>query len=486
MKWVELLKAIGEDPAGKFVEVDDEVARSYVAAGLARDGGEGPEVVQLQRATAAFRSELVKVTDEFARTFNEATTAIAKRPGVQSGGGSIEHVESELDKRAGWGDVLERMMTVANPNLDDEVRRSAREGLNNFYGFVPGSDNNLWAVPTTVAPQRMQKTFARSLGETNGFSRAMTESQGTSAGYLTQVTYETMILEFAAPEQTFVNRATQVPMGTRQVEWPALDQYQAPAAGTAAWYGGVAAYRKGESAQRTASEPATKKVILMAMDLTAYTEFSRDAQADATPALDAMIPRLMGGAIGWREDWEAMNGTGVGQFLGVKNSLALLSVARTTTSVIKYQDVFGMYQRMITGELPYAAWYAHPFTASTLYSMVDPGNRFVFMPYPTQGNEGSITGKPSGTLMGLPIYFTEKAPVLGVANDLTLLSMRRYLKGTRSGLEIGLSEHFKFDTDQIAVRAKVRNDGKPQQLATIYLSDGVGTNKVSAFVGLAA
>lgn len=102
--------------------------------------------------------------------------------------------------------------------------------------------------------------------------------------------------------------------------------------------------------------------------------------------------------------------------------------------------------------------------------------------------------KPAGYLLGDPVFLSEKVPapstnvnttsnVYGPLGELLYVDAKSYWIGRRSGLEIGLSEHFKFDTDQLAIRAKIRNDGKPGQLAPIYLADGV--NQVSGIVTLA-
>jgi hypothetical protein len=47
---------------------------------------------------------------------------------------------------------------------------------------------------------------------------------------------------------------------------------------------------------------------------------------------------------------------------------------------------------------------------------------------------------------------------------------------TRTGLEMGMSEHFLFSTDQIAVRWKLRNDAKPLLRGPYIQSDGGATS----------
>ena len=312
----------------------------------------------------------------------------------------------------------------------------------------------------------------------------MTESTGASLGYTTPVIYESMILKEAAEEQIFVSNARRVPLGARQVEWPVLNQYAAPAAGPASMFGGVQVYRKGEVTQRTQSNVTDKKVVLMAMDMTCMFSLSRDLIQDSTAALDSMVPSLGGESIGWRTDWECWQGTGTGQMLGVYNSPATILLNRNTSSHIKYQDVFGMYVRLLPRAQRDAAWYVHPFAMADIMGLQDPSGRFIYLPvYPGQ-TFGPIGAPVAGTLLGLPVITTEKMSPLGTSGDLALCAMSRYLYGERAGLEIGLSEHFYFDTDQLAIRLKLRNDGKPQLITPIYLADGSGSNQVSAFIVL--
>ncbi len=485
MKWIELLKAVAEYPAGKFLEVEDQVARSYIDAGLAKDGGDGPDVVILQRSIDTFRSELKGFVDQTAAAITEAAQGVAKRPiirgvGLDIGQG-IAAGESEADRRAGWGDIVRSVVVNADPQSDPEAKTEARDRLVKVYGFSAAGQGNWSAGDREVHPNVM-RSFARSHPM---IARNLAEGGGTTGGYLTAVTYETMLLQIAAEQEVFASTAQEVPMGARQTEWPALDQYSVPAAGQSAWFGGVRVYRKGEASQRTESDPAYKKIVLTAQDLTGYTEFSRDLLQDSVVTLDAQVPQLLGGAIGWRTDWECVNGNGLGQFLGIANSACLIQVTRNTASHIKYQDIFGMKSRLLPSELGYARWFVHPFALADIEGMTDGSGRLVYMPNLTTPEQGGpISAQTSGRLLGIPIVVTEKVSNLGTAGDLNLFSMRRYLKGTRMGLAIGISEHFKWDTDQIAVRAKVRNDGKPQLLNSIYLADGSGSNKVSAFVSL--
>lgn len=441
--WIELLEAVGEHAAGDQIDVKEETARKYIAAGIAKDAGDSPNQALLAAAGQRFADALGKVTKDAATAIDQATENL-RRP-------RIEVVTDEADQRGrSLGDQVQLIYRALGGSSDPEVIQKAHNRLTTSW-----KDGGY------------------------GSKRGMAEGQGSTGGYLTAVTYESQIFEVMAENGVIVPGATEVPLGTRQVEWPALNQYTVPTAGQSAFFGGVQIFRKSENAQRTASQPSFAKITLAANDMTAYTEISRDELEDSTAVLDAKIPQLFGLALGWREDWEALNGTGSGQFLGIYNSPGSLILTRNTGGTIVYQDVFGMFVRMISQGKKNAVWVCHPYTIQTLMQLVDPANHFIMLPY-YSATQGALQNDFQYRMLGLNVLESEKAPTLGNTGDLILVDRSKYLVGRRSGIEIGLSEHFKFDTDQVAMRAKVRNDGQLQMKKPITLADG--TKQVSAAV----
>lgn len=440
--WIELLSPVGDMKPGFHDVADEAVARAYIAANLAKDAGDGPDRIILQRSMEHLRTELSTFTRGVADEIRASASGLAagRRADV------IEPGESEAEKTTGPGDFL-RQVYYADGTRNRELAASAAERLEKVY-----------------------KT-----------KRGMTETTGTSGGYAIPVTYEAMVQAVEAEDAVIAPYAQQVPLGPGGSEWPVLDQYQVPTAGQSASFGGVKVYRKGEVTQRTASQPALKKIGLKPYDLTAYTEISRDLLADSSVPIDGLVTRLIGEAMGWRKDWECLNGSGVGQFLGIYNAPCTIQVTRNTGSHIKYIDITGMYKRMIAAGMKSACWVIHNFTIDELLQIQDGSGRYIFQPYAAP--ESSVLGAaPQFRMLGLPVYVTEKAPLLGSTGDLGLFDRKRYLIGNRSGLEVGLSEHFKFDTDQVAIRAKERGDGQPQLLKALTLADGSST--VSAFIVL--
>jgi HK97 family phage major capsid protein len=443
--WIELTSQVADKKPGEFIDVEEGTARAYVAAGLAKDAGDGPDKIILQRSMEHLRSTLSSFTREVAAGINEAAQEAVKaaRPSFK-GYGDIQVLEQ--DHRSVGNYIRDVIFALGSPDPDQKTESFKR----------------------LVLPWREGGY---------GCKRALNEATGGAGGFTTPTIYEQEFFRVAAEEGVFAPYCRQVPLGARTVEWPALDQTVAASTGQSTFFGGVKVFRKREADQRSTSQPAFAKIALNAIDLTAYTEMSRDVVMDSMQNIDALTIELMGQAIGWREDYECLVGSGSGEFQGIFGAPCTIAVTRNTGSTIKYQDIFGMYKRLLPRSMksPATRWIIHPYSLDTLMTIQDPSTRFVMMPYPIAGPEGTLQGAISYRLLGLPVVMSEKVPVLGQPGDLMLVDPGCYLLGRRSGLEIGLSEHFKFDTDTLALRAKIRNDGQPWLKKYITLMDGAST-----------
>jgi HK97 family phage major capsid protein len=97
---------------------------------------------------------------------------------------------------------------------------------------------------------------------------------------------------------------------------------------------------------------------------------------------------------------------------------------------------------------------------------------------------GGVANKMPITLLGMPIYFSEKCPEVGTAGDVMLLDLTKYLCGDRMQLLIESSPYPNFTTYQMVWRSVWRGDGQPQFDAATTLASG--TTTVSPHIILAA
>ena len=96
---------------------------------------------------------------------------------------------------------------------------------------------------------------------------------------------------------------------------------------------------------------------------------------------------------------------------------------------------------------------------------------------------GGIGGAPVPTLLGRPVLFSEKCETLGTAGDVYLVDLDFYLIGDRQAIEMAVSEHTRFATDESDFRVIQRVDGRPWLESAQTPRNG--SNTLSPFIALA-
>jgi HK97 family phage major capsid protein len=438
---VKILKAIAGTSwkVGDIVEVEKGIAEAYVAAGYCEESADSQAALEnsIQTELTALRAGIA-----------EALRGVVED--VRRGAApTVTPTESEADRRRSFNDCV-RTIGLAQKHRDPE------------------------------AVERLEKVYkAERVDEHGNVVRAHQGAQGTTGGYLIPPEYATELLKLDAEVAAFADGARTVGMAGDTKLYPALRQTgkNAPAGGSSI-HAGIITYYKSERAQRTRSTAEFDQIELKAHDLTAYTESTRDLLADA-PGAEGDFMALLRGALAWKIDHVFIRGDGVGKPLGYFDAPATITAPRAEANKILFADAVGMLARLMPECWGKARWIANVTVFPQIASLRDAAGNALFM---SSANAG-ITNAPSGVLLGRPIRFTEKVPVLGAVGDLSLVDPGFYLNAVRSGVEIAVSEDFLFDTDQIAYRAKLRHDGQPALKAPYRMADGSST-QVSPFVRL--
>lgn len=274
------------------------------------------------------------------------------------------------------------------------------------------------------------------------------------------------------------SRARVIPMDSLTLPFPTIDS----TSNASTVYGGVTGYWTEEAAQLVASQVRFGRVTLTARKLTAYTEVPNELFADSIISLEALINEVFPEALAWFEDIAFINGNGVGQPLGFMRAGSAVSVAAEAgqaSATIVWENIVKMYARMLPSSLNRAVWIANINTFPELATMalsVGTGGAPVWLNNGTQG--------PAATILGRPVIFTEKVPALGSAGDINFVDLGYYLIGDRQSVQAMTSAHYKFGTDQTAMRFIERVDGQPWlQMA---ITPNQGTDTLSPFVKIAA
>jgi HK97 family phage major capsid protein len=140
-----------------------------------------------------------------------------------------------------------------------------------------------------------------------------------------------------------------------------------------------------------------------------------------------------------------------------------------------------MWARLYPAGHKNAVWVANPEMFVQLFGMAIStglGSIPVWMP------AGGIAGKPYETLMGAPIFYSEKMQALGTAGDIGLADFSQYIIGQKDSGNptVTSSIHVRFTTDETAFRFVLRYDGQPSWKSV--LTPKRGSSTLSPFVVL--
>lgn len=327
---------------------------------------------------------------------------------------------------------------------------------------------------------------SQALGRKRAASLQIQNSFGSEVpadgGFLIPEVLRSEILQVALEDAIVRPRAQVIPMDSLRVPIPMIDV----TSNVSTVFGGVVCYWTEEAAQLVESQASFGRVVLDAKKLTGYAEVPNELLADA-PAFGSFFDTIFPRAIAWFEDIAFMTGTGVGEPLGFVNCPASVQVASQTgqaTKTIVWENVVGMYSRMLPTALGRAVWICSIDTFPELATMalsVGTGGGPVWMGNYT--NPGTAT--PPVTILGRPVYFTEKTPPLGTTGDISFVDFGYYLIGDRQMMQSMSSEHYKFQNDKTAFRVIERLDGRPWIQSAITPHNN-STNTLTPFVQLAS
>ncbi len=299
----------------------------------------------------------------------------------------------------------------------------------------------------------------------------------STGGFLVPETLRSTLLSNALETAVVRPRATVINMDGPSVPFPAIDE----TSHASSVYGGITGSWVAEGESLPESEAKFGRVVLKANKLVTYCEVPSELPQDAPVAFGNFVDQAMPRAISFFEDDAFINGNGVGRPLGYLNGTALVSVSKETNQVaatLVWENITKMFSRMLPGSLASAVWVASIDIFPALATMalsVGTGGSAVWL------NNG-VAGPPV-TILGRPVFFTEKTPVLGTVGDISFVDFSSYLVGDRQQMRVESSPHYKFGNDLIAYRVTERVDGRPWMNSAITPKNSGPT--LSPFVSLA-
>lgn len=315
-----------------------------------------------------------------------------------------------------------------------------------FYSFLQAYDADRRG---TLSDPELQAKVAQ--------IKNYSEKVPAEGGFLVPEEFRSELLQLAMENAVVRPRATVIPMGSPRLHIPTIDETSR----VSSVFGGVVVYRTEEGAELTESQAAFASIKLDVTKQTALSHVPNELIRD-WGAFGTFMDRTLPQAIGFYEDLDFISGNGAGAPLGAlhPSNQALIQVAAAggqLANTIVWENIIGMYARMLPSSINSAVWVASPDTfvqLATMALVVGVGGSAVWL---TDGRSAPVL-----TLLGRPVIMSEKAPAaLGSVGDLSFVDFGMYLIGDYQTMTVDSSSHVKFTSDKTTFRAIQRNDGRP-------------------------
>lgn len=359
------------------------------------------------------------------------------------------------------------------------ARAEAQEKLNTEMNIATSKPIHSPSIVSIKDDKILDETGFSSLGDYMSAVKAGNDSRlefvaqsmgtGSEGGFLVPKQFGEMITAFKPGESIVRPRATVIPGGSfadAEISFPALDQ-----SGSKGVYSGVTTSWVGENEEIDETSFSLRQITLKSNALAALIPFSNKLLRNSTAA-SMMGEMLLRQAVAKAQDDAFLNGDGVAKPLGFINHAATIAINRTTANTVKYIDLVNMVASVKMGGS--LEWTINQTVIPQLMNMSDGLGNLIWQP-------NAIAGMPS-TLLGYPVKFVDRTPVLGSKGDIMLTDLSYYYIKDGSGIIMSMSEHVRFTKDQTMVKIVSNVDGQSSINTALTLEDG--TNTVSPFVVL--
>jgi HK97 family phage major capsid protein len=309
------------------------------------------------------------------------------------------------------------------------------------------------------------------------------EGVGADGGFAVPPEWRSEIMAMVSPEDSLLNMTDQLPVTGNSITFP-IDET------TSHGTSGIQAYWDGEGDTITNTKPILKELTVKTSRLTAMVPITEELMED-TAAMGAYVQRKAGEKMNFKVTDAIINGTGVGQPLGIINAPCLVQVAKEgsqANDTVRGPNLIKMVARMPAESYSRAVWLinqdVYPFLLAAGVAVVDAAGTTAQGVGPIWAAPNGLSQTPYGTILGRPIVVTEACPTVGDVGDIILADMSKYLSVVKAGgIRSDVSMHFYFDQNISAFRFVMRMNGQPWLSAPIARKSG--TNTLSHFVAIA-
>lgn len=310
------------------------------------------------------------------------------------------------------------------------------------------------------------------------------EGISTDGGFLVQSDFSEELLRAAIADSQIASRCRRVGIGAGKngLKINAMKDLNRTDGNR---LGGVQVYWEGEADEFTASKAKFTQMEWKLKKLTGLC-YATDELLEDAAAMGQIMQMAFSEEFAYKIDDSILNGTGVGQMLGVLNSPCLVTQAAEgsqTADTVVGENVIKMRARQWARSRPNSVWLVNQDVEPSLHKLTFTGQTTAneFVAYrPANG----LAGQQYDTLYGRPVIPIEQAKTVGDVGDIILADFSQYMIIDKGSLKSDVSIHVRFIYDETAFRFVLRIDGQPLWYST--LTPANGSNSQSPFVALAA
>ena len=345
---------------------------------------------------------------------------------------------------------LEDLKTSAGSNISDSK---------NLDSVRPGGDpakKDFETVADFLATVIKNPNDQRLSGLWNDGARAE-QSMGTGAkgGFAIPKQFRNDLMRQMPQGPSIRDKATVIPAGSppdSEITMPALDQ-DSSSSNTNNMYGGVQVVWVEEGGTKTETDANFKEISLKPREVAAYI-VATDKLLRNWQASSMILEQLLLDARRAAEDSAFISGDGIGKPLGIRNSGALKSVTRNTSSQILFADIKAM-----------EAVFDNSGSDQIIYTSRGAYSEFLDM----TGDGGGATNviridSETGAryVYGKQLAIAPRGmAALGSLGDVLMIDRSKYLIKDGSGPYVAVSEHVHFTSNKTVIKMFWNVDGQP-------------------------
>ena len=398
---------------------------------------------------------------------------------------SFEQTELEIDRRNKLNEMNSRISAPLPRKADnDNLNNSTSQSNKRIVTASAIEDRNKWGfrsvgeylASVVSASKRGGNIDPRLIA--NAPTTYGSEGIGVDGGFAVPPDFRSTIVEKVMGVDSLLSRTDQQTSQSNSITFPADE--------TTPWQssGGILVSWESEGGLKAQSKPALVEKTVKLNKLVALVPMTDELLEDAG-AMANYVNRKAPQKMNYAINNAIINGTGVGQPLGVLNSAGTISVAAESgqaADTVRFENVVNMWARLTPQARLNAVWLVNPDVESQLMQMQFPGTGTavpVYLP------PGGLSASPYATLLGRPVIPNEANPALGDSGDIILGDLSSYLTVVKGGgVRQDVSIHLFFDYDVTAFRFVLRVGGQPWWNSAITAAQA-GSNTRGFFVTLA-